>query len=37
VTLLIVRGSETLEIPMTLEARPTDAIGESVNGCQTDS
>ncbi len=37
VTLLVVRGSETLEIPMTLEARPTDAIGESVNGCQTDS
>ncbi len=37
VTLLVVRGEETLEIPMTLEARPTGQVGDSVNGCQVDS
>lgn len=37
VTLLVVRDEETLEIPLTLEARPTGAVGESVNGCQNDS
>lgn len=34
VTLLVVRGEETLEIPLTLEARPTGQVGDSVNGCQ---
>ena len=37
VMLLVVRGEETLEIPMTLEARPTGTVGDSVNGCQVDS
>lgn len=36
VTLLVVRGEETLEIPLTLEARPTGQVGDSVNGCQPD-
>lgn len=31
--LLVVRGTETFELPLTLEPRPTDGIGDPVNGC----
>jgi S1-C subfamily serine protease len=33
ISLLIVRGSETFEIPLILEPRPTDTLGEVVDGC----
>ena len=31
--LLVVRGTETFELPLTLESRPTGQIGEPENGC----
>jgi 2-alkenal reductase len=34
INLLIVRDNETFEVPVQLEARPTGAVGASVNGCQ---
>jgi len=34
INLMIVRGNETFEVPLTLEPRPTDETGASQNGCQ---
>jgi 2-alkenal reductase len=34
VDLMIVRGMETFEVPLTLEPRPTNETGVSQNGCQ---
>ncbi len=34
VNLMIVRGNETFEVPLTLEPRPTGETGASQNGCQ---
>lgn len=33
INLLIVRDGETFEVPLALEARPTDETGETVNAC----
>lgn len=34
INLMIVRGTETFEVPLTLEPRPTNEAGVSQNGCQ---
>ncbi|MBZ0292957.1 MAG: trypsin-like peptidase domain-containing protein [Anaerolineae bacterium] len=32
--LLVVRNTETFELPLTLESRPTGDVGEAINGCR---